>query len=128
MDTEILQQLELMRVYVFIIMIAIVLWVFFKILESVQRVFIGFKKAWDTSFDNKMEKLMDTGEYDKVISECEEVLQKYPNHIDAVWYTAKAFYYTEKNEPSKEYFEKSKYLVPSWEESANVYLNKLKDR
>ena len=109
-------------------MVAITLWALFKVIESVQRVFIGFKKAWDTSFENKMEKLMDMGEYDNVISECKEVLVKYPNHIDAVWYAAKAYYYTEKNELSKEYFDKAMYLVPSWEETAGVYLNKLKDR
>ena len=128
MESEILQQLELIRVYVFIIMAALVLWAFFKIIESAQRIFIGFKKAWDTSFDNKIEKLMDIGEYDKVVSECEEILAKYPNHIDAVWYTAKAHYYIENNELSKEYFEKSIYLVPTWEKSANAYLEKLQDR
>ncbi len=128
METEILHQLELIRAYVFIIMIAIVLWALFKTIESAQKVFIGFKKAWDISFESKMEKLMDLGEYEKVISECNEVLEKYPNHIDAVWYTAKANFYIEENDISKEYFEKAIYLVPSWEETANVYLNKIKDR
>jgi len=128
MESEILQQLELIRVYVFVIMVAIVLWALFKIIESVQNVFIGFKKAWDASFNNRMEKLMDIGKYDKIINECKDVLQKHPNHIDAVWYTAKAFYYTGDNEASKEYFDKAIYLVPSWDETATVYLNELKNR
>ena len=60
MESEILEQLVLIRVYVFVIMLAIVLWVFFKILESAQNIFVGFKNAWDTSFNNRMERLMDT--------------------------------------------------------------------
>ena len=71
---------------------------------------------------------MDLGEYEKVINECNNVLKQYPNHIEAVWYIAKAYYYTENNDSSKEYFEKAIYLVPSWEETANVYLGKLNDR
>ena len=128
MESDILHQLELIRSYVFIIMVATVLWLFFKILESAQKVFIDFKKTWDTSFENKIDKLMDLGEYNKVITECKEVLEQYPNHIDATWYSAKAFYYLENNKKSIEYFEKAIYLVPAWEETASVYLNKLKDR
>ncbi len=128
MDTEILQQLELIRVYLFIIMCAIVVWVFIKSLQSIQRLIIDFKKTWDTSFDNKMLKYMDVGDYDKVINECKEVIKEYPNHVDATWYLAKAYYYTEDNELSKECFKKAIYLIPSWEEIANDYINKLNDR
>jgi len=46
MESEIAQELVTIRVYVFIIMCAIVLWVFFKILESSQRIFFGFKKSY----------------------------------------------------------------------------------
>jgi len=128
MDPEILQQLELMRGYLFIIMCAILLWVFIKVLQSIQRVFIGFKKALDTNFDNKMLKLMDLGDYDKVITECKAVVQEYPNHVDATWYLAKAYFYSENNKLSMEYFKKAIYLVPSWEETAETYIKKLNDR
>ena len=127
METEILEQLTLIRVYIFIIMLAVVLWALFKIIESGQRVFIGFKKAWDASFDNKMEALMDTGDYDEVISRCEGVLDDQPNHLNATWYAAKAHYYLENNDASQEYFEKTIYLAPSWEETVNEYLVKLKN-
>jgi tetratricopeptide (TPR) repeat protein len=90
-------------------MVAFMVWISLKIIESIQKIFIGFKKTWDTRFDNNMEKLMDIGEYNKVIEECKDVLDKYPNHVDAVWYTAKAHYYKENNEESKQYFNKAIY-------------------
>ena len=128
MDIEILQELQLIRVYVFIIMFAIVIWVFIKTIESIQTIYIGFKEAWDTSFDNKTEDLLDMGKYEEAIDNCKEVLEKHPNHINANWFIAKAYYYTNNNVLSKEHFEKTIYLSPSWADNANEYLNKLKER
>jgi tetratricopeptide (TPR) repeat protein len=109
-------------------MVAIVLWALIKTVESIQKILIGFKEAWDTSFDNKTNELLDMGKYEKVIDKCKEVLEKRPNHINANWFIAKAYYYTNKNSLSKGHFEKTIYLTPSWEENANEYLNKLKER
>ena len=128
MESQILQELELIRGYVFVMMCAVVLWVFFKVLESTQNVFTGFKKAWDTSFTNRMSTFQDSGEYEKIIEECKEKLKKYPNHTDAVWFIAIAYYYTEQFESSKLSFEKAIYLVPSWKESAARYIEKLNER
>lgn len=101
METEILQQLELIRIYVFIIMFALVIWVFLKSLESLIKVFSGFKKASDNFFDNKVSKLLDTGSYEEAIQECKEKLKKQPNNVGAVWHIAKAYYYTGKNRLSQ---------------------------
>ena len=128
MEAEMLQELQLIRVYVFIIMFAIVLWAIIKIIESIQRVFIGFKTAWDTRFENITESLLDIGDYEEVINKCNAVLNKYPNHSNANWYIAKAYYYTNNNALSKKHFEKTIYLVPSWKETAGEYLNKLNER
>ncbi len=128
MDVEILQELQLIRVYVFIIMVAIVLWALIKTAESIQRIYIGFKDAWDTSFDNKTEELLDMGKYAEAIDKCKEVLEKHPNHINANWFIAKAYYYTKNNALSKDHFEKTLYLAPSWSENTNEYLSKLKER
>jgi len=128
MESEIAQELVTIRVYVFIIMCAIVLWVFFKILESIQRIISGFKKAMDDHFSDSMIKMLDIGKYEDVIEECKEKLEKHPNHVDAVWYLARAYYYTENNKLSLECFEKAVYLAPTWEESANPYIEKLNAR
>lgn len=126
MDSEILKVLEQIRGYVFITMAVFVIWFSLKIIESIQKIVIGYKKVWDTRFENRMEKLMDIGDYDKVIVECKEVLDSHPNHIDAVWYTAKANYYKGNIDQSIDYFDKAIYLVPSWKETASVYINELK--
>ena len=128
MEAEILKELETIRVYAFISMCALLLWVFFKILQTTQNIFTGFRKAWETDFDNRMSKLEDMGDYQKVIKECEEKLKKYPNHLTATWYLAKAYYYTEANSASKELFEKVVYLAPSWREDVEYYLDKLNER
>ena len=128
MDSEILQQLEQIRVYVFIIMIAIVLWAFFKVLESVQKIFIGFKKTWDTAFDNRIQRYFDIGEYEKIIKECEEVLEKYPLHRDAIWYLARAYFGQNNYDQSIKYFKKATDLVPHWKDSAEEYIEILNQR
>lgn len=95
MESEILQEIETIRGYIFVMMCAVVLWVIFKVLESAENVFIGFKKAWDTDFKNRMGKYQDSGKFEEIINECKEKLEKYQNHIDAVWFIAIAYYYTE---------------------------------
>lgn len=128
MEEEIINQLELIRIYVFIIMAAVVLWALVKILESSQRIIIGFKKAWNISFNNRMEKYCDLGEYKKVLKECGEVLEKYPFHKDAIWYMARAHYGENNYKESIEFFKKAVDLVPYWEDSANDYIAILNQR
>jgi len=128
MEADILQELETIRVYVFIIMCAITLWALVRILESLQRIFTDFKKAFDASFENRMNKLLESGQYEEVINESKIKLEKYSNHLNAVWFIARAYFYTENNELAKEYFKKVVYLEPSWEESAKAYILKLNER
>lgn len=128
MDSEVLQQLELIRVYVFVIMLALLIWAVLKTVESIQTIIIRFKETWDTSFQNKMEKLFDKGDYETIIVKCKEIIDEYPNHIDANWNIAKAYYYTNANDLSKKHFEKTAYLLPSWEENVSDYIDKLKNR
>ena len=128
MEPQILQVLETIRAYVFIIMCAIVIWMFFKILESSQRIIMGFKDAWEADFKNRMNKLLNSGQYEKIIKESKEKLEKHPNHSVATWFIEIAYFYTENNELAKSYFEKAIYLSPSWEESAKVYQEKLNER
>ena len=109
-------------------MCLIIFWTVIRSIDSIERIIIGFKKVFDVDFENRINNFIDSGKFDDAISECEKKLIKYPNHVDANWYLAKAYYYTNKNELSRQYFEKSIYLVPSWEESANAYIEKLDER
>ena len=127
MESEILHQLNLIREYIFVIMLAMVFWALFKLLSSSVNIFTVFKTAWDTSFQNKMENLMDAGEYINIIKSCKEKLEDYPNHANANWFIAKAYFYTDDRERSKKHFDKVIYLMPAWDESVNSYLDKMND-
>lgn len=94
-------------------------------IESFQRVFTGFKPAWDSDFRNRMNKLKDLGEYEEMVDLCERELKKYPNHVDATWFMATANFYLEKGDIAKEYFEKYIYLAPAWEKDADAYIAKI---
>lgn len=125
MEEGILETLETIRGYVFIVMCAVVIWALFKVIELNLRIFSRFQEALEDAFEKKIEKLMNEGDYERVVSKCAEKLEKYPKHADAIWLTAKAYYHQGNNVQAKEYFEIAVVLVPSWEETAKPYLEKI---
>ena len=128
MESEILQELVTIRVYIFIIMSAVVLWVLMYAIAAAQKIIVEYKKVINAYFVNDLLKIFDLGEYEKIIKDCSKMLEKYLNHTDVTWYLARAYYYTENNNLSLEYFNKAVYLVPSWEEDAGNYIKKLNER
>ncbi len=128
MESQILQELELIRSYLNTIMIVVVIWFLVKLVESLPKIFSGFKTAWNEAFRNRMSNFQEKGDFKRIIEECEEELKKYPNHVDANWYMALANYYSENNTEAIKYFEKSIDLTPSWEASANEYIEKIRAR
>ena len=125
MDTEILNTLETIRGYLFVIMVAIVVWMFFKIVEIIMNALGGWVKAWDTHFINSANRMLDEGDYQEAAEYCKKKLSKKPNHADANWLIAKAYYFLQKNDLAVEYFKKSIHLIPSWEEDALIYIGKI---
>ena len=128
MDSEILHQLELIRVYIFIMMCAITAWATFKIVLTIQNILIGFKKVWDTTFLNRIDKHFDLGNYQEIIDECKEIIEKYPSHSNATWFLAKAYYHLNKQPEAVKYFNKAVELAPSWKNDANDYIELLNER
>lgn len=125
MEAEVIQELQLIRNYLFIMMCGICLVILFKLIESIQKIIIGFRDAVVKSFNDRMEKLLEKGKNDEIIKECKEILEKRPNDTDAIWYLSRAYYREGENELAKEQFERSVYLVPSWESSAKPFLDNL---
>ena len=125
MDTEILNTLETIRGYLFVIMVAIVVWMFFKILEVIMNALTRWLKAWDSHFISSANRMLDEGNYQEAVKYCKNKLSKQPNHADANWLIAKAYYFLQKNNLAVEHFKKSFYLIPSWEEDALVYIGKI---
>lgn len=75
-----------------------------------------------------MLKYLDIGNYNEVISSCEEVLGKYPYHSDATWYLARAYFGLNKQPEAIKYFNKAVELVPTWKDTANAYIEILNER
>jgi len=128
MEEEIINQLNSIRVYIFIIMCIIAVWASLKSIESIQNILSGFKRAWDTLFINKVSKCLDVGDYDRAIRLCRLKLDKLPEHSDAHWLIARAYFYNEENDLARKYFEKAVYFIPEWKESAEPYINELNNR
>ena len=128
MGATILQELETIKGYLFIIMVLLFFRVVIKSLQSIQVVLKGFKTAFDQAFSDKMERFIELGKFEKVVAHCNEKLESYPSHLDAVWFSAIANYYLEKDEQALIHFERVIYLCPSWESSANAYIEKIKTR
>jgi len=125
MEADMLNTLETIRGYIFIMMCAIVAWAIFKVIESTQRVVLGFKKAMNDAFESNIEALLDKGCYEQAIGECKDKLGKYPKHSGAIWLLARAHYLNEDHREAKAYFEEAVKLVPSWQESVDAYLKKI---
>ena len=125
MEQEILETLQTMRGYLFVIMVFFILWVLFKIVDIVLNYLDKWIKAWDSHFESQTARLLDKGEYEEAIQECKSKLEAYPNHLDAIWLLARAYYYTEQYDLARQCFEKAVYISPSWESNAESYLAKI---
>ena len=128
MEIEILNTLETIRGYLFVIMITFIVWVCAKLIQIFTNILERWLKAWDGHFDNSTSRLIDEGAYDEAIEECKKKLSKLPNHVYANWHIAKAYYFLKRNDLAEEHFNKVKYLVPSWESDADEYIKKIKNR
>ncbi len=82
-------------------------------------------KAWDSYFVSSASRMLDEGNYHDAVKYCKKKLSKQPNHADANWLIAKAYYFLQKNDLAVEHFKKSFYLIPSWEEDALEYIGKI---
>jgi len=125
MEPEIVNTLQEIRAYVFIIMVAIVIWVLFRVIESAQRIFFGFRKNWVEKFNSRMVTLIQKGDYDLVILECRQALEEFPNNLDTNWFIAKAYFHQQDTTMAKKHFNKVIQLEPSWQKDAQQYLDKL---
>ncbi|MES9926270.1 MAG: tetratricopeptide repeat protein [Candidatus Thiodiazotropha endolucinida] len=128
MENEILSTLQTIRGYLYVIVIAVMIWISLKVIDTFMNGIGRWIKAWDEHFNSNAGRLLAEGEYQEAIVYCKKRLKKQPNHLNAHWYIAKAYFYLKNNELSKEHFEKVVYLEPEWEKDINVYLEKIGSR
>lgn len=125
MEHEFLNILETIRGYIFIIMLTAIIWAVLRFIESILKIKTEYQKVDQANFALRMNRYLDAGKYDQAIDWCKDKLAKYPNNLDANWYVARAYYLKEENDLSRQYFEYTLYLAPSWEDSVGPYLEKL---
>ncbi|MCG8058137.1 MAG: hypothetical protein JAY94_20850 [Candidatus Thiodiazotropha endolucinida] len=128
MENEILSTLETIRGYLYVIVMAIIIWVLLKLIDTLMSGLGRWIKAWDEHFNGKVGRLLAEGSYQDAIDYCKKRLIQQPDHLNANWYIAKAYFYLKEDKLSQEHFEKVKYLETEWEKDVNVYLQKIDDR
>ncbi|MBT3058030.1 MAG: tetratricopeptide repeat protein [Candidatus Thiodiazotropha sp.] len=128
MENEILSTVQTIRGYLFVIVIAVIIWVTLKIVDTFMNGLGRWIKAWDEHFNSNAGRLLAEGSYQDAIEYCKKRLKKQPDHLNANWYIAKAYYYLKEYKLSQEHFEKVIYLEPEWEKDINVYLEKIGGR
>jgi len=123
MEQEILQTLQEIRGML------IVLLVFFLILGGlfVYAILIEwFPFLKYKSINDKAEELFDQGKFPEIIQLCEKNLSKKPNHLNSVWWLAKAKYNLGEYEQSEKLFNSLLEKEPNWQtEYIKPYLEKL---
>ena len=91
-------------------------------------VLANFKRAWEGNFINRANSYFESADYERLVAYCEEKLNKYPNHTNAIWWLARAKQEMGKSLEAKSLFEKLLELEPSpsWKSShIEPYLKKL---
>ena len=124
-EGEILETLRTIQAYIFVIMLAVVVWVGLKFVHTLIHMLDRSMKVMGAHFSKEMRKFLNEGSYAAVISECKKKLEKQPNHLDANWHVARAYYYSDEDALAKKHFEKAKHLEPNWEDAADGYLSKI---
>ncbi|MET0107286.1 MAG: tetratricopeptide repeat protein [Candidatus Thiodiazotropha sp.] len=75
---------------------------------------------------NTANKHFERAEFEKLEQHCQEKLNKYPNHLNAIWWLARAKLEIGEASEAKTLFERILELEPSWKEThIEPYISKL---
>lgn len=125
MENEILNILQTIRGYVFVLMIIAAVWISLRVVKDLLDIKTKYQEIDNKNFSLRMDRYIDTGQYDEVIDWSKSRLEKYPYNLDANWYIAKAYYFTENNELARKHFDLVLHYAPNWLNSVEPFLNKL---
>jgi tetratricopeptide (TPR) repeat protein len=126
MDQEILSTLREIKTAIYVLMAIVVLGVVAGFIRAGIAAKDLVKGKLDDIFRDEASRLFDKGAFDELIKYCEDKLKSKPNHSNALWYVAKAYYQQGEYGKAKEYFDKLATSEPSWEkEYIQPYLEKI---
>lgn len=124
MEQEILTTLQEIRGLLFLLTSALCLVVLILFLRNLGRVFKYYKSLNKNRFNKEVGSEFASRDYSKVLGLCEEKLKKSPDHLDALWWLAKAKKEIGEKQEARELFERLIELEPSWENEIEPYLKK----
>lgn len=127
MDHDILSTLNEIKVAIYALLVIVTIGVianWIRVWTSVRNL---LQKELDNIFTIQAGDYYDEGKFDELLAHCEEKLKSKPNHSNALWYQAKAYYQKQEYEKSKKCFEKLEVSEPGWSAShVQPFLEKIK--
>ena len=125
MEQEILQTLQEIRG---MLLVLIVFFLILGILFIYAVLAQIFPSLMHRSTSDKAEELFDKGKFNDIVKLCETKLTKKPNHLNSIWWLAKAKYNLKEYEVSQRLFASLLEKEPNWKtEYITPYLEKLNE-
>ena len=125
MEQEILQTLQEIRGILLVIVVLFFIWVG-AIVYTAMAESLPFLKP--KSINDKAQALFDEGRFPEIVELCEKHLSKKPNHLNSVWWLAKAKYNLKEYKHSEKLFNSLLEKEPNWQtEYITPYLDKLSE-
>lgn len=91
MEEEALQILKEIRTILYWIGAAVSIGVAFWVVRSFSMTWIQFRKSIGEDWKLRASDYFDKGEYNKLISHCEDKFASHPNDTNAIWWLARAY-------------------------------------
>lgn len=126
MDSEVISILREIKTAIYVLVTIVMLGVVANWIRAGVSVKNIVRRELDDLFSEAASNYYDEGQFDELLSHCEEHLKTKPNHSYALWYKAKAYFQKQEYEKSKQCFEQLSKSEPSWDEShVQPYLKKI---
>jgi tetratricopeptide (TPR) repeat protein len=127
MDSEAISILYEIKTAIYVLLAVVIIGVIANWIRAGVSMRNLLRRELDDAFIDEVSDYYDKGNYEELISHCDDQLRRKPNHPHALWYKAKAYYQKREFRKSRELFEKLSMVEPSWDEShVQPYITKIK--
>lgn len=128
MNYETLETLQNIELHTKIIAFGIIIWVFGKAIGALSVLGTNWRRARQDLFNDLLSDAIEEADYEYVIDKCQKMLAKKPNHYDANWHLARAYYYKCDYDKANEQFQVVLDVIPRWKKSVKPYLGKIAEK
>lgn len=116
MESEILKTLHEIRAILFVLTAFVGLSVLIKVGQTLSVIYKNYREAVKQCWDNDAEDLYKKGDYDALVTHCDDKLKDFPNDSWATLWLARAKRAQNKPDEAIALFEKVSKLEPTWKE------------